>query len=401
METAGRAGTSATSFDRPRRILVRSRSRSRRPPRKCRAAVAERQRDRSPRRTPCLFANGSLTMAVSRPTEFGQDLLRGVRRGSGCWRMISGCTRNIARAEGGGQPAIADLIRAERIHGSDSGSTANARRQRRVDGGMTVGRGEIRPGGDKGRPEAGCPSRCRTVWRKLPTMIPTAVIIAMAVDSAPTSTDVRRSDAARLRDASSASTPSRVWRSRREPRTERTPGRNRERRASDQEHRGQVAEQRLTPDRAAPARPSAPPAQRRTSRRYRSRAVHAGNILAPASRHRLDGGDRAMLPTLARARRETDGTGRSASRSAMDSGVDLDSRRAGSMTYSDSTVEEIRRTAPAISRPSAIPGRRADHTEASRLRQERRAVCRSGRRRVLAAIPISGRRRTTDTEIVL
>ena len=38
-------------------------------------------------------------------------------------------------------------------------------------------------------------------------MIPTAEIIAMAVESAPTSTDVRRSDPARLRDASSASTP--------------------------------------------------------------------------------------------------------------------------------------------------------------------------------------------------
>ena len=39
-------------------------------------------------------------------------------------------------------------------------------------------------------------------------MIPTAVIIAIAVESAPTSTDVRRSEPRKLRDASNASTPS-------------------------------------------------------------------------------------------------------------------------------------------------------------------------------------------------
>ena len=38
-------------------------------------------------------------------------------------------------------------------------------------------------------------------------MIPTAAIIAMAVDSAPTRTEVRRSEPARLRVASSPSTP--------------------------------------------------------------------------------------------------------------------------------------------------------------------------------------------------
>src|SRR5580704_2483126 len=46
-----------------------------------------------------------------------------------------------------------------------------------------------------------------TVSRKLPTIIPTATSMAIAVDNAPTSTDVRRSDPRRLRDASSASTP--------------------------------------------------------------------------------------------------------------------------------------------------------------------------------------------------
>ena len=46
-----------------------------------------------------------------------------------------------------------------------------------------------------------------TVSRKLPTIMPTAVSTAIAVDRAPTSTDVRRSDPARLRVASSASTP--------------------------------------------------------------------------------------------------------------------------------------------------------------------------------------------------
>jgi len=38
-------------------------------------------------------------------------------------------------------------------------------------------------------------------------MIPTAVIMAIAVERAPTSTEVRRSDDERLRDASNASTP--------------------------------------------------------------------------------------------------------------------------------------------------------------------------------------------------
>src|SRR4029077_279196 len=46
-----------------------------------------------------------------------------------------------------------------------------------------------------------------TVSRKLPTIIPTAVIIAMAVERAPTSTEVRRKEEERLREASSASTP--------------------------------------------------------------------------------------------------------------------------------------------------------------------------------------------------
>src|SRR6266446_4665711 len=46
-----------------------------------------------------------------------------------------------------------------------------------------------------------------TVWRKLPTMMPIAVIIAMAVERAPTRTVVRRKEAARLREASIASTP--------------------------------------------------------------------------------------------------------------------------------------------------------------------------------------------------
>src|SRR6266576_2479481 len=51
------------------------------------------------------------------------------------------------------------------------------------------------------------PIQTMTVWRKLPTMMPTAVIIAMAVESAPTRTEVRRKEAARLLEASIASTP--------------------------------------------------------------------------------------------------------------------------------------------------------------------------------------------------
>ena len=38
-------------------------------------------------------------------------------------------------------------------------------------------------------------------------MMPTEVIMAIAVESAPTSTEVRRSEDARLREASMASTP--------------------------------------------------------------------------------------------------------------------------------------------------------------------------------------------------
>src|SRR5258708_27531262 len=52
-----------------------------------------------------------------------------------------------------------------------------------------------------------------TLWRKLPTMMPTAVIMAMAVESAPTKTEVRRKEAARLREASNASTPNSLPRS--------------------------------------------------------------------------------------------------------------------------------------------------------------------------------------------
>src|SRR5271170_1530406 len=46
-----------------------------------------------------------------------------------------------------------------------------------------------------------------TVCRKLPTMMPTDVIIAIAVASAATRTEVLRNDPPRLRDASRASTP--------------------------------------------------------------------------------------------------------------------------------------------------------------------------------------------------
>ena len=52
-------------------------------------------------------------------------------------------------------------------------------------------------------------NQVNTVCRKLPTMMPTDVIMAMAVASAATSTDVLRNDPPRLRDASNASTPSR------------------------------------------------------------------------------------------------------------------------------------------------------------------------------------------------
>ena len=38
-------------------------------------------------------------------------------------------------------------------------------------------------------------------------MMPTEHVMAIAVDNAPTNTDVRRSEAIRLRDASKASTP--------------------------------------------------------------------------------------------------------------------------------------------------------------------------------------------------
>src|SRR5882724_904949 len=47
----------------------------------------------------------------------------------------------------------------------------------------------------------------KTVSRKLPTIMPTAVIMAIAVDSAPTKTEVRRNEDERLRDARTASTP--------------------------------------------------------------------------------------------------------------------------------------------------------------------------------------------------
>src|SRR5215468_10844055 len=61
-----------------------------------------------------------------------------------------------------------------------------------------------------------------TVWRKLPTMTATAVVIETAVESAATSTDVRRSEPDRLREASSASTRKSFGRTREETRIARS-----------------------------------------------------------------------------------------------------------------------------------------------------------------------------------
>ena len=88
-----------------------------------------------------------------------------------------------------------------------------------------------------------------TVWRKLPTMMPTDVVMAIAVASAPTSTDVRRSDDARLREASIASTPpsrrNMPERNRRQPADQCRDG---ERTGSDEQQGRSVAEERFAGD---------------------------------------------------------------------------------------------------------------------------------------------------------
>ena len=106
----------------------------------------------------------------------------------------------IAAAESRRQPLIADLVGAERIDGRDCGEACEPRGECRRD---RVG-WRSAPAGPAGRRYRSAWSRSSiqssTVWRKLPTIIPTAASIAIAVESAPTSTDVRRSDPARLRD---------------------------------------------------------------------------------------------------------------------------------------------------------------------------------------------------------
>ena len=113
----------------------------------------------------------------------------------------------VGAAERGRQSLVADFIGAETDPPRPPPAAWPARLESRP---TMVGWRSAPPG------TAGCRYRSAwsrssiqssTVWRKLPTMIPTAASIAMAVANAPTNTDVRRNDPVRLRVASSASTP--------------------------------------------------------------------------------------------------------------------------------------------------------------------------------------------------
>ena len=199
-------------------------------------------------------------------------------------------------------------------------------------------------------------------------MMPTADIIAIAVESAPTSTAVRRSDPARLREASSASTPNKRPRSR--PDSTRQSGdqcRDRQRRGADQQDRRKIPEQRLASDgrplRREPGREprehAAKPRSRhlcmRTSCSRRPRAIASTGTTCDASHAGSERGEhryqRLRSPTQASATLQV---------IAIGAGV--------LQTYSDSTVAATSCTAPtAIRRPSATPAMPPGEPEADGL----------------------------------
>ena len=127
-------------------------------------------------------------------------------------------------------------------------------------------------------------------------MIPTAVIIAIAVESAPTSTEVRRSDADKLCDASDASTPRIAPRARVSIRVVKIHHRrNRQRRRRNHQQRREISEERFARD-GWRAR-----SRERTNReRHRNheiaQLVHPRQVLASPARHRFDRRNERRLP---------------------------------------------------------------------------------------------------------
>ena len=186
-------------------------------------------------------------------------------------------------------------------------------------------------------------------------MIPTDVIIAIAVDSAPTSTEVRRSDPIKLREASKPSTPiifcSPCSRSVQQAVGD---GRNRQRGCGDQQDRGEIAEQRFAGDgRRHGANNSAGGEAQRNQ--------HVAALCACAPRIRaaretwLPSGKRAPPRSPARARQSPTFPRQSAARRPAKPSVN--SIAPGRLlTYSACTVADNNLSAPVAStRPIAHP----------------------------------------------
>ena len=118
--------------------------------------------------------------------------------------------REVHAGERDWQTVVVDLVRAAAVHGGDAGDGLDERgefgRKRWM---ADQPRRQGRPDARRGPQETRRSIQLMTVSRKLPTMMPMATIMAMAVESAATSTEVRRNEPARLREARSASAPKR------------------------------------------------------------------------------------------------------------------------------------------------------------------------------------------------
>ncbi len=152
------------------------------------------------------MANGSLDQRIVAAAQLGVDDGSGASGEELNFAQVV-IAHRVSRTKQRGQTLIADFVTAKAVHARHAWQGSNLVGECGFDCGMAIS-GRILL--------AGCTNKSAlswlfihncTVWRKLPTMIPTDVVIAIAVANAPTSTDVRRSDAARLRDASIASTP--------------------------------------------------------------------------------------------------------------------------------------------------------------------------------------------------
>src|SRR6266571_4579495 len=114
-------------------------------------------------------------------------------------------------------------------------------------------------------------------------MMPTAVIIAMAVESAPTRTEVRRKDAEKLAEKFRGKRSQSVYESG-----------HRQRRCCYEQNRGEIAQQWLTCDRGSARRYGCCQAEHKSQPQIPG-FLNADVIFPAAPRHRLDGRDQGSL----------------------------------------------------------------------------------------------------------